>query len=78
MRAVGRWLTFVHPDPLGATLSNLLTALDSSESDERPLGDWGLFWDFASLTQKGGPSWVRTEEVWSNPLPSPFPHRCET
>merc|ERR1711988_154295 len=35
-----RWLTAFHPDPLGATLSLLLQAFESSESDGLSIADW--------------------------------------
>jgi len=53
-----RWLTALHPDPFGSTLAVLRRYLSSDEK----LAQCGLFWDFASLPQKGENGEQRTPE----------------
>ena len=45
-----RWLTGLHPDPTGTTLAAIRRYLDAHRVQT---AGCGLFWDYASLPQKG-------------------------
>ena len=53
------WLTALHPEPHGTTLAAVRRFL---LFDTTAAGDAGLFWDFASLPQRGPNGEARTEE----------------
>ncbi|EOD21951.1 hypothetical protein EMIHUDRAFT_240710 [Emiliania huxleyi CCMP1516] len=53
------WLTALHPDPHGTTLAAVRRFL---LFDTAAAGEAGLFWDFASLPQRGPNGEARTEE----------------
>ena len=53
------WLTALHPEPHGTTLAAVRRFL---LFDTAAAGDVGLFWDFASLPQRGPNGEARTEE----------------
>lgn len=57
------WLDRCHPDPDGHHLQLLvayLKAFADLKETVNHVGDWGLFWDFCSLPQKG-PNGTRTQ-----------------
>ena len=56
-----RWLTALHPEPRGTTLLALRRLLDSTPD----MMHCGLFWDYASLPQRGLDGSDRTEEETS-------------
>ena len=53
------WLTALHPEPHGTTLAAVRRFL---LFDTAAAGEAGLFWDFASLPQRGPNGEARTEE----------------
>jgi hypothetical protein len=53
-----RWLTGLHPDPKGTTLAALRRFLQSDPTNL----ECGIFWDFASLPQKGRDGAERSKE----------------